>query len=282
MIQDVQLPGMYRGKVNLWVEDATTRSYFRECWANDPDIFFLTAGGNEGVHAILKDAQERGYGNVFGFRDRDFGPSNCIDWGNTQKAFRCFVPTVHEVENYLLDEVALAGCVLNTAHRTPAEINRRLEKRAGELVWWMACRTVIAGLRTDFTDDFPEHPKCPAVTDLASASNFITSQVWYKDLGGRAAGATAAGEIDRRLANAHVERQTELSSGAWKQTFSGRELFHHVRDWVYEARPANASTPEMDVDLAKAIAAWQVQNNNVPQEVRELRASLRQRAGLPL
>jgi hypothetical protein len=73
-----------------------------------------------------------------------------------------------------------------------------------------------------------------------------------------------------------------LKSGAWEQTFSGKEIFHPLRDWVYTKRPPNANSSDLDVNVAKAIAAWQVQNNTVPQELRELRAAIRQRAGLPV
>jgi hypothetical protein len=193
----------------------------------------------------------------------------------------CFVPTVHEVENYLLDAAALAGCVFNTGDRTPESIGQRMRKEAGRLVWWMACRAVIAGFHDEFSQDFPEHPKCDAVTDQATASNYIASQEWYKKLGQRAKGATGAGEVESRLRAAHKKCAAQLKSGAWKQTFSGKEIFRPLRDWVYTKRPPNASGSDLDVSVAKAIAAWQVQSNSVPQEVRDLRAAIRQRAGLP-
>jgi hypothetical protein len=199
MIQDAPVPDLYRGKVNLWVEDALSRDYLKECWDGDPDIFFLTAGGKGSILAAVNDAHHRGYGNVFGFRDRDFEPSNYGRWRNTRKNPLCFVPTVHEVENYLLDAPALAGCVFNTGDRTPEAIAQRMRKEAGKLVWWMACRAVIAGLHDEFTQDFPEHPKCDAVTDHATASNYIISQDWYRKLAQRAMGATGAEEVESRL-----------------------------------------------------------------------------------
>jgi len=253
MIQDIGLPEMYRGKVNLWVEDAISRVYLKECWQDDPDILFLTAGGNESVVAILNDAEERGYANVVGFVDRDFRKSNHADWFDPAKVFRRFVPTVHELENYLLNDAALAGAVINTGGRTNEDIRQRLEQRARELTWWMACRSVIAGLGDAFIGEFPGHPKCPQVVDLDSAENCIVEQEWFRQLKGRADNTTAAGEIRNRLTLEHVSAQQQVDSGDWKLSFSGKELFRHVRGWVYTRPPAPASPSDLDVDVARAV-----------------------------
>jgi len=278
---DIDLPGMYRGKINLWVEDAVTRVYLRECWDQDPDVLFLTAGGNESVGAILEDAHQRGYGNVFGFVDRDFRQTNYQNWLNSQSQLRRFVPTVHEVENYLLMENALTGCLLNTGSRSPNAIAQRLQVRAGELVWWMCCRQVIAGLRDEFVADFPCHPKCPQVTDAQSAEQYILSRPWYQQLLGKANVAARPNEIQNRIAASHAQVAGHLQSGQWRTEFSGKELFHHIRDWINPQPAQHANPTERDEDMAKAIAQWQVQNGQVPPEVLDLRLGLRQKAGLP-
>ena len=90
--------GLYRGSINLWVEDALTREYLSTLW-NDPSVFFLVGGGNEGVRAIVKDAEEAGFANVFGLTDRDFRPTNTSAWIDPLKTFRTFVLPVHEIEN---------------------------------------------------------------------------------------------------------------------------------------------------------------------------------------
>ena len=280
MIKDVGLPEMYRGKVNLWVEDAITRVYLKECWQNDPDVLFLTGGGNDNVGAVVKDAEERGYRNVVGFIDRDFRMSNRADWLNLEKGSRRFVPTVHELENYLLDEAALAACAMNTGRRSAADILQRLQVRAGQLVWWMACRRVIADLREEFLGDFPEHPKCPQVDDQASAERYIVDQDWFKQLKERANTVTTTGEISTRLGKAHVAARGQLSSNDWKRDFSGKELFRDVRGWIYINAPERASKSELDVDMARAVAQWQVANGTVPSEVTELRSAIRRKAGI--
>ena len=72
---DVARAGLYRGVINLWVEDALTREYLSTLW-NDSSVLFLVGGGNEGVRAIVKDAEEAGLTSVFGLTDRDFRPTN--------------------------------------------------------------------------------------------------------------------------------------------------------------------------------------------------------------
>lgn len=111
-------PGFYRGAINLWVEDELTRDYLRKVWQEDPAIVFYVGGGNEGITAVLKEAELAGLHNVFALIDRDFGITNRADWNNPAKTSRRFVGSVHEVENHLLDADALAGCALNTGGRT--------------------------------------------------------------------------------------------------------------------------------------------------------------------
>jgi hypothetical protein len=280
MIQDVRLPDLYRGKVNLWIEDATARLYLKACWQDDPDILFLTTGGNENVKAVVNDAEERGYRTVFGLCDRDFYETNRPHWLDSAKGFRCFVIEVHELENYLLDEAALAGCSLNTGGRSAEEIVERLRNRAGELAWWMACRSVIADLGREFRAGFLEHPKCPEVTDLQSAEQCIVTQDWFQQLHSRTAKATAAGAIAKRLRKAYAFYRAHLGTDEWRSTFSGKELFRSIRGWVYTSPPGTASRSELDIDLAKAIASRQVETGSVPPEVVELRQAIRQKAGL--
>ena len=275
----VSISAIYRpDRIHLWVEDPVTREYLGSCW-NDADVVFHIAGGNQGVEAILKDAQDQGFTSVFGFVDQDFGPTNRSEWLNPVKTFRRFVSGVHELENFLLDPDALAGCELNTGHRTPAEITQRCEQRAIELVWWMACRRVIKQLHAECCQGFLEHPKCPQVTDLMTAQNWIVSQNWFNQISTRADLISTPGEIGGRLTVAHAATDAELHDGRWRSTFSGKELFHHVRDYVYTHRP-NASPTDLDTDVARSVARWQVVNNRVPDEVKELRTALRARLGI--
>src|SRR4051812_45345989 len=121
MPRDVARATLYRGTINLWVEDELTRAYLSEIW-NDPGITFLIGGGNEGVRAIVQDAEETGYHNVFALTDRDFRPSNRAGWLDPNKTFRTFILPVHEVENYLIHADPLAQSRYHNLGLAPDQI----------------------------------------------------------------------------------------------------------------------------------------------------------------
>ena len=121
VIRDVARASLYRAPINLWVEDEFTRTYISEVW-NDPTVSFLIGGGHEGVQAVVKDAEESGFPNVFALIDRDFRQSNRQFWLDPGKTFRRFILRVHEIENHLLDARALASIRLNNLGKTPDEI----------------------------------------------------------------------------------------------------------------------------------------------------------------
>ena len=56
MTREIDLPRLYRGQINLWVEDPLTADYLRELWIGAP-VQFLISGGNEGVFSLVKEAQ---------------------------------------------------------------------------------------------------------------------------------------------------------------------------------------------------------------------------------
>jgi hypothetical protein len=91
----------------------------------------------------------------------------------------------------------------------------------------------------------------------------------------------ATGAIQRMLQQAYTDTQPMLARGDWRREFSGKELLHHVRDWIYRVMPGQGTGVTRDSDIAKAVAGWQVNNNAVPPEVTALRAALRGRVGLP-
>jgi hypothetical protein len=144
--------------------------------------------------------------------------------------------------------------------------------------WWMACRQVLADLRTETVRDFPSHA---VVHSQAEAEQLICNSGWYTNLPGFAAAINAAGEISRRLTVAHATASADLGNGRWRTTFSGKVLVRELHYWLYTP-PAGTSPSagERDRDLARSVARWQSTNNQVPVEVRELRDCLRRRVGL--
>src|SRR5262245_23120839 len=103
---------LYNATLVLWVEDTVVRDYLTDAW-QDPAIRFLIAGGDVGIPAVVESARQDGHAQVFGLVDRDFRNSNRSRWLATTSDLRVFVPEAHEIENYVLDADALAGCALN-------------------------------------------------------------------------------------------------------------------------------------------------------------------------
>lgn len=284
MPRDLDVSSLYRGAINLWVEDPLAADYLATVWGSPPEVVLLIGGGNLGVRAILDDAEKSGFSNVFGLIDGDFRPSNRADWMNPAKTFRTFALSAHEVENHLLDPAALAGCVFNNVNsgvgRTAVEIEAEMTRKAGELGWWMSCRDVLSQLSHLFRDDFPGHPKCPHITDQAQAESFILVSPWFATLSAKMAQATDA-VVRRLLAEAKTRADSQILSGEWRLRFSGKEIFHHVRSWIYDSSGRRATPTDLDADVAKAVARWQFEHDAFPAEIHELLMALRSRVGIP-
>jgi hypothetical protein len=270
------LVALYNRSIILWVEDLVTSTYLEECW-RDPAIGFRIAGGVDGVRVAARSALEAGFRHVFGFVDRDFTTSNRTGWNNSASS-PVLIPEVHEVENYLLESAHLAGCDLNNGRRIAADVEARLQACAGGMVWWMACRQVLSDLRAEFLMDFPPHSR---VIDLASSERHICGSGWYQRLRDYNRTVIPASEITRRLNDAHVIATGEHASGQWRRSFSGKDLLHELHHWLYTPPPSGAiAATEVDRDLARSVARWQVANSAVPAEVVELRAAMRHRVGI--
>jgi hypothetical protein len=276
---DTSLPDLYRGPINVWVEDVLTREYLHGVWG-DPNVRFLIAASNEGISRVVEDARASGLRNVFGVADRDFARSNMADWNDPAKDPRRFIPPVHEMENYLLDAEALAETAVNNEKKSRAEIEGRMKERAGQLAWWMACRHVLWRIRSLCLDGFPAHPKSADISERASAVNYIVTNPWYARFPAGASDIGDAAKIEDWLAEAHAQYEQDLQTGAWRQTFSGKEIFRDVRTFVYHPKKS-ASPAQHDVDVAKTIAAWQLANDRIPPDLVNLLKSLRARVASP-
>lgn len=279
MTVDVDVPAMYRGRaINLWVEDAVVAAYLREIWA-DREIHILVGGGNDAVWAMANHANEHGYLNVFGLIDRDFGDTNYADWMSPQKAFRTFRLPCLEMENLFLDFEALAGCVANNNRKSVEEIRNRIENLAASLIPYMACRAVISSMRHLVLDGFPEHPKRTVVSDLNVAESLIVTSPWFGRIVPDTRNELDANHIRERLIQFDGQYRADLAGADhWKQTFSGKELFRDVASFIYQG--VGIRGQQRDLDIAKAVARWQVQNGTAPMVVLELRRAMRFRLGM--
>jgi hypothetical protein len=266
MTAAIDLPKLYRQAINLWVEDSLTSEYLKDVWGIS-NLLCLISGSSDSVEPAVKDAQRNGVTNVFGVVDRDFYETNYANWGNPE--MRYFVLPVHELENYLIDPAALAGCDANNNNRTEAEIAARMRDRALKLLWWMACRHTMKRLRRICWDNFIPVPKASQVTDLRSACNHIISTDWYSTFPANVAQITNPAQVQTWVEDAAATYSADLGTEAWRRSFAGKELFRHVRGYIYQPpQPANSSV--YDTDVAKSVAKWQVDNGQIPPELNDL------------
>lgn len=278
MTRDVDRASLYSAPINLWVEDALTRDYLAEVWADQrAQVKFLIGGGRAGVAAILRDAEDADYKNVFGYVDRDFGDSNRDRWEAPEFTGLRYVSSVHEIENHLLDDEAVAqsGTVPNL---TPDMVRQEHWQRTSQLLWWVSVGRVLSQLHDQAVAGFPALPP-QSLADQASAESFLLNCEW--------ASATLPGLLalnaDRLREMLRVSHEWAVNcrddQERWRREFPGKDLFRAVRGRFYQGRP-KTSTAELDSDLAKLVGRWQLKNNRVPQELNELWDALARRVSL--
>jgi hypothetical protein len=260
MTLQIDVPQLYRGTINVWVEDPVSAAWFNAVWS-DRDIRILTAGGHTAVEALTRHAE-----------------SNISDWSTPKKTFQRFVLPVHEVENLLLDSEAMANCTVNNTGKSAEDIEDRMNALAVRQVPLMSCRATLTELRHRVLDDFPSHPGLGNVPDLDAAEEAIVKSPWFKAIATKTSQAATSAYVQKRLQHFEQQYQADLTVDRWKQTFSGKELFRDATSFFYQA--SKNSGQSRDVDAAKAIAAWQVANARVPIAATDLRIALRQRVGI--
>ncbi len=269
-----------RRAVVVWVEDELTKEYLRALWQKDPRIGFAVAGGRESVSALTTGARSGPdqRTNVFGVRDKDFGETNFPDWTNPH-AYVFTIPR-YEVENYLLDWDALANCAAEGLTRRASEIERRVKKRATALTWWVVCKRSLSDLRIELTRSFPPDPTQDEITDHTSALDYILeTKDWHRHVCGLPRANLAENSIASNLSKYHNEIKQTINAGDWPQTFPGKPLFREARSYIRGSK-GSLAPGEADIDLAEAVAEWQVSNDRRPSDLVALRECLLKRTGL--
>jgi hypothetical protein len=274
------LSRIFRSAVVLIVEDELTRQYLQRLGFVAP-IGIHVAGGKGGVRALTEAARADGLTHVYGIVDQDYGPSNFERW-RTMGSDKLFVLPVHEAENLLLDDAALESVPSNNLRRTQEAIRECLSREAGQLTWTVALRHVLASLRRSLMDGFPEHK---TVRTLEDALQFIVQSIWFRDLSSSIPWMGSKAAINAKLADEQTKATSALASGAWRETFSGKELFRIARGYILQPpnsrpgmKPPTAS--QLDVTLAQEVAEWQVSNSAKPECMTVLREVIRQRHGV--
>jgi hypothetical protein len=258
----------------VWVEDLVTAAYVSAIWGHDRRFKLYVGGGHENLAAVVEDAQRSGRRGVFSLRDRDFGPTNRGRWTSPDVVH--FALEAFEIECFLLEPEALAASSINTAGRTAAEFQARLSDMAAELVWWMACRRVLAELREARQEQFPRHPKRREVPTREAAEAVLLNNPWVQVTAPGLGARVEAERLRSSLEAAHEEYSRHLAAGTWIPVFSGKELLEELLSWFYTRnRPPGSAALQ---DVAKAVAAVQTKAGRAPAELIELRDALLARA----
>lgn len=265
------LDGIYRVRpITLWVEDTLTREYFKNVSDAGDAITFLVAGGADGVRAVVRDARASGANNVFGYRDRDFAARRPILEGSTQR--EVFVTEVHEIENLVLDPASLAACELNTAGSGADQIAEQAHEIASTMTAWVALCHVHADLRRAGMEGFPPVESPQRVTTLEDAVELLASSTWVTTTAPGLGEVLERSAIRAKLDAAMNEARSQLSNGAWRFEFPGKEILRQLAPRVH---PRTTKQKDRLRDLVLAVARQQIASETVPTEIRNLVAHLR-------
>lgn len=266
----------------LIVEDRITKEYLYTTWGADQQYFnILTSGSHVVVKGSVEDLRKHGSSNVFGLIDRDFENDNVARWSSVNNPPYIFRPSRHELENFLLDWNALAGCDLNQRRKQPStasEIQSWAENEANKQPWWLACRKCLSEFQTLHGDGFPSAPTMPKMVDFQSAYDHIADSSWFSGLQSKTNEILNAQNLTTRLISSEAEYRGDVTSGNWIRTFSGKEIFNHIRSRIHSI--PNSPTAEPNVDLAKSVGKWQLAQSAIPPEVDQLRRVLKARVGI--
>lgn len=266
----------------LIVEDRITKEYLYAIWGADQQHFnILTSGGHQVVTGTVQDLRKHGSKTVFGLIDKDFAQNNVARWSDPNSPPDIFRPSFHELENFLLDWEALAGCDLNQRRSRPssaAEIENWAKSEAEKQPWWLACRKCLSALQQRHGHGFPSAPTVATMTNLQSAHDYIANSLWFSSLQATTNEILNNKHIEKQLNDAEGEYRLDLTSGKWIQTFSGKEIFNHILSRIHSIRPT--PTAEPNVDLAKSVGKWQLAKQAIPPELDKLRHVMKNRVGI--
>lgn len=271
--------------VTFWVEDELTRVFLTALWG-DRDIHVIAAAGRTGVEYLVAAAPDALRGRtVTGLVDCDFSTPNRDMWSDPLKPV--LRTDVHEFENYLLD-FDLLGAV---AGENSSDIRDKAKEFAKSIQWWMTCKRVLQDIRSSLNADYPSDPTLRE--KIASEQNVIdyigNDAFWRKHDEGR----RSWDKKDKHLVNCIQERfqqyEDDLNDNgdAWKRTFSGKEIFRHVRTVIpglCRVAGRGQSAAQNDENLAMLMSR-RLKNPAFAQSptlqvFQEIRAALRNRAGL--
>jgi hypothetical protein len=254
----------------VWVEDEETRRVLTTAWAGE-SVAIYVGGGNETIRAVVEDAWRGDLRHVFGVVDRDFGRSNSGHWQNPGDNLRVYVLESAEIENLALDPEALAACDYNTGRRSKQQIEKRMMDAVADMVWWMACCSVLDVIRRRRNAGFPSFPRHgAAVVDLSSALQYIQSSPWFSQYAAQLPALATRDWLEAELESQRDHFSNALHDGTWKTEFSGKQLFDRVVEFVHTKGTGRGKK----LELLQGVVQAQIDLGIVPQELERLKASL--------
>lgn len=262
----------------VWVEDEATRITLTAAWPGDP-VALLIGGGNETVRAVVEDAWRSGRTHVFGLVDRDDGRSNIHRWSTPPNDLRVYVLPSPEVETLALDPRSLSECAYNTAARTEAEIEARLNHIITGMRWWAACCAVIMQVREKRNAGFPSFPAVDRATNEADALACITSADWFSTTAATLPGYASLTWLASELQAKEKQVSSAITNGTWRDAMPGKQVFQQISNFVFTK--GSAGVADKHTALLQAVVQQQATAGRLPPELSQLRASLRGRVGLP-
>ena len=273
------LRDLYRGPLNVWVEDPLSHAVLTELWA-DTQINVLVTAGKPGVIHLVQANPEPLRRQVHGIVDRDFDDGNEGDW--PREGCRILRTTTHEMENLLLDFDVLA----ELSRGEPADrIRAQALGRAREILFWMAGKAVLREMQGQLGSGFPPDPRLDALRSLEAVEEHLSRHVYWTEHGAHWARWAQPAARSEAVRTWHDLLQGELEGAGWSSTFSGKELFRYLRSHVRglddsPARPPLPTDADRDLNLAKRIARKMREVQRIPPAIVRMRDVLRAKAGL--
>jgi len=262
----------------VWVEDALTEAYLNKLWADD-QIRIFVAGSGPTVEAATTDARKAKVGNVFGVRDRDFGKTNVAVWTKYGREIGVYRLKRHEMENYLLDWSALAGCTENRRGKKAGDIEAEVKEHAATLDWWLATRRTLYDLSTELTKGSPAPPGQTKIKTHDDAVAYILHHSkWYRRVCRMPETLLKEANINALLTKHQKRVHKAFNDGKWIELFPGKELLGKAKAFIKTRPKANAKSEDF-INLALAVAEWQVKKGSQPPDLMTLRDCLIKRVG---
>ncbi len=270
---------LYRGPLNVWVEDPLSHAVLTELWA-DKQINVLITHGKPGVLHMVRANPEPVRHQVHGIVDRDFDDDNEGDWARPECSI-LRTPT-HEMENLLLDFDVLATL---SKGESAEQIRARAHGRAREILFWMVYKTVLRDMQGDLGSGFPGDVAENALRSVEAVEQHLSGHAYWTEHSAHWGRWLSPAERSRAVRECHEVLLAELESEAWRSTFSGKELFRYLRCQVRglddsPPRPPHPTGADRDLNLAKRIARKMRELGRIPPPITRMREVLRAKAGL--